>query len=356
MNKEAFGLLRQMLSHKGLNSIIINGKSNIFYLTGFRGDGYLIVNHERSAVVTPAMFAEDAEFHEDEKIEVIDAGGDFMETFENIGRSFFGKRTGYESHILTCAALEKFKNCGSFEALEPLTGLIEEIREIKNADEINLMAEAQKIAEKTLYDVMDIIREGVEEIELANEIEYRMRKFGAERPSFDTIAATGPNSSKPHAIPSRRKIQNGDFVLIDMGACLKGYASDMTRTFVLGKASPEQKNIYNLVLTSQKAAIEKIVSGAGCAEMFGISNEIFKKSGHSDKFIHSLGHGIGIDVHETPRLSVKSAVKLQENMVVTVEPGLYFPGWGGVRIEDMIAVEKNSCRNMTSFPNELIEL
>ena len=241
MKNEAFGLLRQMLSHKGLDSIIINGKSNIFYLTGFRGDGYLIVNDEKAAIVTPAMFAEDAEFSDGEQIDVIKAGGDYLESFENLGHSFFGKRTGYESHILTCASMEKFKSCGSITALEPLSGLIEEIREIKTPAEIILMEKAQKTAEKTLYEIIEIIREGIEEIELANEIEYRMRKNGAEKPSFDTIAATGPNSSKPHAIPSRRKIQSGDFVLIDMGASLNGYSSDMTRTFVLGKASSEQK-------------------------------------------------------------------------------------------------------------------
>jgi Xaa-Pro aminopeptidase len=261
-----------------------------------------------------------------------------------------------EGDAVTCSFLARFRESVAGAEPVPSEGMVEEFRERKQPAEIEAITRAQRIAEKVLHETFSLVREGVEERELANEIDYRFRKAGGERPSFDTIVASGPNTSKPHAIPSARKIRLGDFVLFDMGTVVDGYASDMTRTVVLGKADARQREIYTAVLEAQNAAIEGISAGMKCADADRLAREVIEKAGYGREFVHSLGHGVGLEVHESPRLSARSEAVLKPDSVVTVEPGIYIPDWGGVRIEDMVAITGKGCVNLTLMPKELMEL
>ncbi|MFC1490953.1 M24 family metallopeptidase, partial [Candidatus Latescibacterota bacterium] len=289
-------------------------------------------------------------------IDFITVKDNFIKCFLDFDKSFWGENVGFEAEVITFSVFEKLKEKLDFTELIPSRGIIEQLRETKDSTELKSISDSQKITDRVFEYILDMVKPGINELDLACEIDYQFRKTGGEGSAFETIVASGPNSSKPHAIPSDRKIENGDLVLFDMGTILDGYASDMTRTVVLGKADSEQKKIYNLVLNAQLAAIESISSGEKCSEIFNKAMDIFKKAGYSDKFIHSLGHGVGIDVHENPRLSENSGDILNTNSVVTVEPGLYIPDWGGIRIEDMVAVAEHGCLNLTYSDKTLIEL
>jgi len=238
----------------------------------------------------------------------------------------------------------------------PCEAIVEGIRECKEPLEIEAVKKAQRISEKVYTDVLALLREGVEEREIALEIDYRMRKLGGERSSFDTIVAFGANASMPHAVPTGRKLAAGDFVLIDMGTVVDGYSSDMTRTAVFGRADNLQRKVYHAVLAAQEEALARMKAGMETAEAYRIAFEVLDREGYAKEFVHSLGHGVGLEVHEIPRLSWRSNARLKKGSIVTVEPGVYIPGWGGVRIEDMALILDGGCENLTWTDKSLIEI
>jgi len=199
-------------------------------------------------------------------------------------------------------------------------------------------------------------RPGIKENDIAAEIDYQMKKKGADKPSFDTIVVSGEKSAMPHGKPGERRLKKGDFVTLDFGAVYKGYHADFTRTVVIGKASKKQKKIYEIVKKAQEEAINRIKPGMLCKEADSIAREVIKKEGYGKYFGHSLGHGVGLEIHELPRLSFLSNSKIRENSVVTIEPGVYLPDFGGVRIEDTVVVRKNGIEVLTKFTKELIEI
>ena len=357
MRKNAHAIIKQKMRASGLDSLIIGKQVNIKYLTGFTSDfGYVVIAHSGSLLFTSRIYEEQAQFTVQEPFKVKTVKEKVFESFSQLGISFWGKKIGYESEVLTCSAFNRLKEKLSFSELIPTSGMVEGLREIKESSEIQSISRAQEITESVFDAVLELVRDGVEECELACEIDYMFRKKGGERSAFETIVASGPNSSKPHAIPSDRKLRYGDFVLFDMGTVINGYASDMTRTVVLGKADAEQRKIYNLVLEAQDVAIESISSGIKCSEVYYKALDVFEKAGLKDKFIHSLGHGLGLEVHENPRLSHNIDYKLKKHLVITVEPGIYIPGWGGIRIEDIVVVNGEGCKNLTHSPKTLLEL
>jgi Xaa-Pro aminopeptidase len=204
--------------------------------------------------------------------------------------------------------------------------------------------------------LLPLIRPGVRERDLAAELEYRMTRAGSERPAFETIVASGFRSALPHGRASEKRVKRGEFITFDWGATVNGYVSDITRTVVVGKATPRQRKIYNLVLKSHDAAIAKARPGMKCADLDKVARDIIARAGYAKKFDHSLGHGIGLVIHEQPALSVRSTAILQSGMVVTIEPGIYIAGWGGVRIEDDILIRPGKAQLITSFERGLIEL
>jgi len=359
MNNRTFELLKEKINESGLDSFLIGKKANIQYLTGFTGDNsFAVIGPEQASFFTSSLYSEHAQSTVREPFTVKETTVNIgiFKSFADFGRELWGKRLGYEADSLTCLELSKLKASLKNVELVSTTDIVEELRTEKNLSEIKSISAAQRISETVFEEISSFIIEGVEEREIACEIDYRLRKRGGERAAFETIVAFGPNASKPHAVPTKRKLKTGDMIIIDMGTVVDGYASDMTRTVVLGKADKNLKKVYALVLEAQEAAIEGIAAGIKCSDVDQMARNVFQKAGYGDRFIHSLGHGVGLDVHEIPRLSTSSKSILKKNMVITVEPGLYIPKWGGVRIEDMVVVTGDGCQNITKAPKYLLEL
>lgn len=235
-------------------------------------------------------------------------------------------------------------------------GLCTEARKIKTPREIETVQNAQGITDKAFEHILGFIRHGVTEREVAAELEYFMKKNGADGTAFETIAVSGLNSSLPHGVPTSDPLSENAFFTMDFGAKYQGYCSDMTRTVVLGKADAEMRRMYNTVLEAQRLAIAKIKAGVPCKEVDAAARDYIYEMGYVGKFGHSTGHSLGLEIHETPTFSKKSEAVLQSGMIMTVEPGIYIEGFGGVRIEDMVLVTEDGCINLTASPKELIEL
>jgi Xaa-Pro aminopeptidase len=242
-------------------------------------------------------------------------------------------------------------------SLEPLPGLIEELRMVKSADEIAIIRRSVDLNSKAFESALRAIRPGrTAESDLAAEIDYRMKRLGAEGPAFETIVASGKRSALPHARPSTTILGKNELLLIDMGATLAGYASDMTRVLFLGRPGDRAKKIYGAVLEAQLAAIDAVRPGVTAARVDRAARQALKKKGLDRAFVHSTGHGLGLEIHEPPRLGKTDKTRLQEGMAITIEPGAYLEGFGGVRIEDTVVVTKTGCEILTSTSKELREL
>lgn len=228
------------------------------------------------------------------------------------------------------------------------------LRAVKQTEEVACIKKAQDITDRAFAYILDKIKVGVTEKELALELEFFMRKNGSEGVSFDFIVVSGKNTSLPHGVPTDKKIEYGDFVTMDFGAVVGGYRSDMTRTVVVGSASEKQKEIYNIVLSAQKAALEKIKAGEVCREIDAVSRNIITKAGYGECFGHGLGHSVGLEIHESPAFNTRDNTVLKSGMVITVEPGIYIENEFGVRIEDMVKVTENGVENLTNSNKELI--
>ena len=235
-----------------------------------------------------------------------------------------------------------------------LAEIIREIRTVKSQEQIDKIIKAQRIAEKGFAHMLDFIKVGRTEKEIQLELDYYMLKNGAEALSFDTIALSGSNTSLPHGVPSDKKVESGEFVLMDFGATYEGWHSDMTRTVCVGKPSDKMKSVYETVLTAQLAALDAVKAGMSGKALDKIARDIITEAGYGENFGHSLGHGVGVEIHESPYASPSREDILPENSIVTVEPGIYLECKFGVRIEDFVVVTENGCINMTKAPKELI--
>lgn len=254
-------------------------------------------------------------------------------------------RLGFESHYMLHATARKLAAMAGRLKLElvPLTGLVERLRAVKFDEEIAKIRAAVLLNEKVFERVYPTIKPGMSEAAVALALDAAMRGMGAESPSFDTIVAFGANSAKPHAMPSQRVLRKGEIVLVDMGLVLDGYCSDMTRTFVAGRPDPVFTERLRIVRRAQLAAIRIIRAGITSREVDQAARGVIREAGYGEFFGHALGHGVGINVHEAPRLSSRSRQKLRAGMIVTVEPGIYLPEWGGIRLENMVVVRETGC-------------
>ena len=357
MRENALRLLVEKVHESNLDALLVLKQANVQYITGFTGDyGFAVVSPQKSIFFTNSLNLENAQSSVKKPFAIVEIKDNFIKTFSDLGVSFWGNRVGYEAETLTCSTYTKLKDSLKDVELCATTGMVEELRIVKSASEMKAIIRAQRITESVFNEVLEFVHEGVEERDIACEIDYRIRKKGGERSAFATIVASGPNTSRPHTIPSKRKLKTGDIVLFDMGTVINGYVSDMTRTVVLGEANSEVKKKYAVVLAAQQAAINGITSGMKCSEADLLARNIIQTAGYGDQFIHSLGHGVGLEVHELPSLTKQSQDILKENMVVTVEPGIYVPAWGGIRIEDMVVITDGKCKNLTQTPKTLIEI
>ncbi len=343
---------------------LITNKSNIRYLSNFTGSsGFMLLTKKNSYLFTDFRYIERAKNCIKKGIEIIDTTKlwknkkELKENWQKILKKHKVKTLGIEESNLTVTQFKKYKKISGKIKYTDISGEIEEKRAIKSKEEIKLLTKSQRINEKVFLEIKKIVQKHIEqkkrtplyEIDLAWRIKELGNKYGAEDVSFDPIVAFGKNSAIPHHMPGKTKLKKGDIVLIDMGMKYKGYCSDMTRTFFTSKPKQEHLDIYNTVLEAQLNGIKKIKAGTTGKNADAYSRDIIKKAGYGEAYGHAGGHGIGLDIHETPSLSENFAKKFKENTVVTVEPGIYLTGKIGVRIEDMILITKNENKNLTKI-------
>lgn len=345
MNKRIEKLLKVM-SEKKLDNILITDPKNMYYLADFyQGEGYLIIGKAGLILATDSRYTEYA-VSNCKDFETVDITGTKVSDFISHGQTL-----GFEDKFVTYAY---YKNLSEkvpclMEASDLITGL----REVKDETEIKYIKKAVEISDMAFSHICSYIKEGMTEKEVSAEIDCFMKKNGAQDSSFSTIVAAGERGSLPHAIPSDRPLKDGDLVVMDFGAVYMGYMSDMTRTLAIGEIDDEKRKIYETVLKAQKDAEAAIREGARACDVDRVARD-YIDSLYPDSFGHSLGHSVGLDIHESPNLSPKNQKELKKGNVVTVEPGIYIPGFCGVRIEDMVVVEKTGAEILTRSPKELI--
>jgi Xaa-Pro aminopeptidase len=334
--------VRASMAEHDLDGVLVSYLPNIRYLTGFSGShAWLLLGSERGVFITDGRYGQQAEEELPGSLNLelrVPPERVLAEVARTAAELWKDQRVGFEGRHLTHSDWEKLTGDAASVEWAAVANLVEDIRARKDEEEIAAMRKAAAIAATALEETLQLIAPGIREFEIANELDYRMRRLGAEGPAFDTIVASGERSALPHAGTGERATREGDLLLCDFGARWKGYCCDLTRTFVVGKPQPRQLEVYDLVLAAQKEACAALSDGAMGGAVDEAARGVFAEHDLEECFRHSTGHGLGLEVHEGPRLSRESEDRLVANMVVTVEPGLYFPGWGGVRIEDDLVV------------------
>ena len=344
------------LREKNIDAAIITSPVNRRYFSGFTGsNGVVIVTENGRVLLTDFRYTIQANQQCAGVCEVRQVNrGIGSGDVEEVLKEFDAKRVAYEDAALTVAEFNMFKSM-PFELL-PESKLISDCRIVKDAAEIAELQKAQNVADAAFAEVLKHVKVGMTEIELRNEFDYLIRKYGGDDNSFDTIVGSGPNGALCHAYPGPRKIQNGDFVVMDFGARVNGYCSDMTRTFAVGKPCDELVKIYNIVLEAQLKCLEVLRPNMNAADLDKTARDIITAYGYGECFGHSLGHGFGLEIHESPYASPRSADILVPGSTITVEPGIYVEGLGGVRIEDCCVLTETGYINLCSTTKELIIL
>jgi Xaa-Pro aminopeptidase len=348
--------LREKLAKNNLTAAFIYSKENRRYISGFTGStGYVIITADKAYFVTDFRYRQQAQ-QQCKNFEVIIHGSSLIDQLKETISSNNIKTLGIEEGFMTVGFYENLKSNLVNVDLQPLKGILDDLRLYKDEDEIKNIAKAAAIADDAFTHILNFIKPGIKEIDVAVELEYFCKKNGATEMSFDSIVASGVRSSLPHGVFSEKVINNGEFLTLDFGCVYNGYCSDMTRTVFVGKADEKQKNIYTTVLEAQQKALEQIKPGILGKEVDKIARDIITAAGFGENFGHGLGHGVGLAVHEEPRLSPLGERMLEANMVVTDEPGIYIAEYGGVRIEDLVLVTEEGYRVLSKSPKHLIEL
>ncbi len=347
--------LYKKLDAEEIDAVIISKAANVFYFSGFRGDStILLIGKNFRKLITDSRYTEQAKLQTKNFEIVKQEDGLFKKLIDEI-KSCGAKKFGFEGRVLTFDEYTNLKENLSNVELKSVE--LDSLRQIKDAAEISNIRRACEIADKAFAEILNFIKPNVSENEIAAELEYLMKKFGAEKNSFDTIVASGVRGSLPHGIASDKKISAGEFVTMDFGAIFNGYCSDMTRTIFVGKADNKQKNLYNAVLAAQLHGLQCIKVGASGKAVDAAVREYLKTFDLEKYFTHGLGHGVGIEIHEEPRLSKLSKCEnLLANMIVTDEPGIYIENVGGIRIEDTVLITEGNAETLTNSPKKLIEL
>ena len=348
--------LRQRLAEERLEALLVTSLPNVHYLTGFSGSaGVLLVTSGDSILFTDPRY--DLQAHEQvRESRVVITPRDALATAAKRWNRSRVRRLGIESGAVSFETHQRLRQLLPKKRLVPTAGWVETLRIEKDEAEIEQIRRAVEVASRAFSETLPLVRPGIREIEVAAEIEYRMRRYGAEKPSFETIVAFGERTALPHARAGARALQPGECVLMDLGAMLDGYASDMTRTVFLGNPSRKAARMYRAVWEAQKEAEETVRAGVECAAVDRAARRVLDRYGYGQYFTHSTGHGVGREIHELPRIAKKQRARLPERAVITVEPGIYLPGFGGVRIEDIVVVRKTGAEILTQTPKELTVL
>lgn len=348
--------LRQALPRE-LDAVLVTHEISQRYLSDFPfTDGYLLITRDRAFLLTDARYIEAATARIPDTFEVLLFAGNALVQIDGLLTDCGATVLGYEDRHLSCAALTNLQEKLFTRTLLPIGDTLDALRICKDSTEIDAIERAQRIAEAALDALLGRIDTAWTEVRLAAELEYEMRIRGAESFAFETIAVSGTASSLPHGVPRNVPLEKG-FLTMDFGAVCDGYRSDMTRTVCLGRADNEMKRIYQTVLDAQLAGLAALGPQIDCGRADAVARAIIAGAGYGDYFAHSLGHGVGLDIHEEPRLSKRATgTLLLPGHVVTVEPGIYLPGKYGVRIEDMAVITEQGARNLTLAPKTLLEI
>ncbi|NLG84793.1 MAG: aminopeptidase P family protein [Firmicutes bacterium] len=349
-------LLRRRMEELGLVSMVVAAPANRRYLSGFTGDdGFLFVDERRLILFTDFRFREQARLEAPAwELRIVERR--LLPEFAAWLKEEGGERIGLEAEHWTLAAYETLTRNVPAGRLVPIRGVVEQLRAVKDEEELAFIAAAAAINDRVWTRFLPLLRPGVSERDLAVELEYLLRREGAEGMAFPSIVASGPRGALPHATPGEKRLAAGEMVVVDFGAVWRGYASDMTRTVALGRVGEEERTVYGLVLAAQERALEAIRAGAVARAVDAVARNHIKEGGYGEAFGHGLGHAVGLEVHEEPRLSPTSEGEIRSGMVFTVEPGVYLPGRFGVRIEDLVVVTEDGYRNLTKSPKELLVL
>ncbi len=341
--------IQEFISEKEFDAALITRKENLFYFTGSAPvlGGYLLITQDDAVFIVPELEYEEAKGTSSVPVEKFKTSAELFERLRNYSSMALEGKTsfGFVSSLKEKVGIKKF---------EAIDDIIKELRIVKTPGEIELIEAACGIADMAMMAALEDISEGKREREIAAKMEYVMKMNGAEKPAFDTIIASGWRSALPHGVASDKRIERGELVVIDEGALYRHYNSDTTRTIVVGSPNKKQKDIYEAVLEAQKKGVREAGPGMTAKELDTIVRNVIKEYGYGENFIHSTGHGVGLEIHEWPRVSQQDETVLKPGMVVTIEPGIYIPKFGGVRIEDTVVITKSGARRLTKTERELI--
>lgn len=358
MGKE---MAEKILQGALVDGILLTNAANMRYVAGFTGEGYVYLSERQSLVVTDSRYTV-AAVAECPEFQVIqwDKKGYYEPLMKAMKKD--GIRTlGIEDEEMTVAGYDRLRKeivKAGLQQLhtESLEDTVTAYRAVKTPEETARIRKAEAIGDRAFARLLPKLRTGMTEKQVAAWIEFLMKEEGAEGFSFETIAASGVHSAMPHAVPTDKKLAEGDFLTMDFGCRYQGYCSDMTRTVVIGHASDRQREVYDTVLRAQETALSGIRPGMTGKEIDALARDVIREAGYGECFGHSLGHSVGLDIHERPVFSTKEDTVIQPGMVITVEPGIYIENFGGVRIEDVVVITEDGCENLTGSPKELIEI
>ena len=352
--------LRTSIVEKGLDALLLSQPENLRYLSGFTGSsGWLLISGQNAILATDFRYVEQAK-GESPDFEIIRTKQELRDWLPGLVSDLGWHKLGFEANFISYEGYHKLSEAIKTKQvnleLVPTTGIVEQLRSIKEPEELGFIIKAAALADIAFEQAKAIIRPGITEKEAAWEIEKILRQKGSEGMPFEIIVVSGPNSALPHARPTEKIICSGEPVLIDMGARISGYCSDFSRTLFLGKADKTFREIYNIVLKAQTTAVEGIESGMNASQADRLARSVVEQTGYGDAFGHGLGHGVGLAVHEFPTLGPNSSDSLADGMVFTIEPGIYLAGHGGVRIEDMVVLENGKARVLTRAEKNSFQL
>lgn len=347
--------LRALMEKKKLDAFIVTSAQNRRYISGFTGSaGLLIITKSKQLFITDFRYMEQAT-EQAPDFEIIEHKQSIIQEAAAQLLKEGAQQAGFEHEDVTFALYQQFQNAVNADLI-PASGLIEELRLIKSEAELAIIKTAAEIADAAYTHILTFVKPGMKEIEVSNELEFFMRKQGATQSSFDTIVASGYRSALPHGVASDKEIQKGELVTLDYGALYNGYCSDITRTFAVGEISDKLREIYDIVLEANLRGVAGVKPGITGKEADALTRDYINEKGYGQYFGHSTGHGLGMDVHESPALSFRSDTVLKPGMVVTVEPGIYIPEVGGCRIEDDLVLTADGSERLTFSTKDLITL
>lgn len=356
MGNKRVSKLRKVLQDLGLDAMLITSGYNRRYLSGFTGSsGYVLVTGDESYLLTDFRYMTQAA-EQVTGLKVVQHGPKFIDTVRELLPQSGSVRVGFEQDDVTFSAYTAYAEALQPAVLVPVSKAVENLRMFKDEDELAVMQRAADLADATFSHILNVIKPGMTERDVDLEMEFFMRTHGATSSSFDTIVASGERSAMPHGVASSKVIGNNEFVTFDFGALLDGYCSDVTRTIALGKPDPKLKEIYDITLEAQLHTLANIKPGMTGREADALARDIITRYGYGEYFGHSTGHGLGMEVHEWPRLSKLADEILEPGMVVTVEPGIYLSGLGGVRIEDDIVITESGITLLTHSSKDYLVL